>query len=177
MTVFRKTIKVADLQKQVGALLKLQKKVMREVNEKAARAAVQELQRRTDDAPPAAPHGTHIGALWRRRVRNSWFALPMVDGIGVVVGNKAFYAPYIEYGRKPGGMLPYSISLRLWVHDKWGIPDGPALERATFRVARNIQKRGLLSRKITFRSRHVIRIAARNALLDCTGKTMRAVFG
>ena len=67
----------------------------------------------------------------------------------VKVGTRVTYAPFVEFGRKPGKMPPDN-AIRTWVTQKnrgsLGTRDPQALDRITFQVRRAIGRRGVKAR-------------------------------
>jgi phage gpG-like protein len=69
--------------------------------------------------------------------------------LSVTVGTNVTYAPFVEFGRKPGRWPP-DAAIRTWVTQKnrgrLGTRDPEALDRMTFQVRRAIGRRGVKER-------------------------------
>jgi hypothetical protein len=67
--------------------------------------------------------------------------------IGAAVFNGKLHAAIIEEGRRPGGFFPPREVIMRWAQRRLGLSE-PEARRAAWPIARAIQRRGLLPRKV-----------------------------
>jgi hypothetical protein len=101
----------------------------------------------TRNAPPASPNGG-IGAVNYLNYLKAWQVkrATLNGNKGVLVGNTRVYAPYIDYGRKPGRAPPVD-AIALWAVKKLNLPYAAA-RKIAWPIARAIAKRGLRPRGV-----------------------------
>lgn len=120
--------------------------VLRGVHSGAQRA-IPYLVNRTRLAPPANPAGIGTGgAVNTGAFIRGWRVLRTPDGAEIL--NAAAHAPIVEHGRRPGGKMPPRTAVVPWLIRRLGMSQAQA-ERLYWPVAKAIQKRGLLGRKIS----------------------------
>lgn len=108
-----------------------------------AMRCIQELQRSTEQAPPASPGGK-IGAVNTGEYRRRWKAAPTDKGARVY--NDSVQAGPIEKGRRPGTMPPLD-AIEKWALRRLHLTPKEA-KKAAYPIAKAIKARGLMPRRV-----------------------------
>lgn len=105
------------------------------------------VQRATREAKPANPRGVGVGGAVNTGGYLAGWRSTALAPIGAAVFNGKLHAAIIEEGRRPGGFFPPRDVIMRWAQRRLGLSEVDA-KRAAWPIARAIQRRGLLPRKV-----------------------------